>query len=76
MNTLQLSKDLSVRQIAAIVKRLSQDDRDKLMELIWNHVFVLPKEDYDRYDEWLKEVEKNPDRLIPAEELKLVRIKR
>jgi len=68
MTTLQLSKQLSVRQLAAIIKRLSREDKDKFMYLIWNYVFEVPKEVEARYDEWLKKVEADPSRMIPLEE--------
>lgn len=68
MTTVQLSKQLSVKQIAALVKRLSREDKDKLMDLIWNYVFIVPKEVEAGYDEWLKKVEKDPSRMIPLDE--------
>jgi len=68
MNTLQLSKDLSVRQIAAIVKRLSREDKDKLKDLIWEHMFEYPDE-YDPIEaERLYKLKLESGQLIPLEE--------
>ena len=50
MNTFQLSKDLSVKQIAAIVKRLSRKQKDKLWELIWIDMHDIPTEHIKVFD--------------------------
>jgi len=75
MTAAQLSKQLSVRQIAAIIKRLSREDKDKWMDLIYNYIYIVPKEVEAGYDEWLKKVEADPSRLIPLEEAKRLRLK-
>lgn len=76
MNTLQLGKGLSVTQLAAIVKRLSRNDKDKFMHLIWNHVFEVTKEEEAGYDEWSKKYEADPSRMIPVEESKALNPKK
>jgi hypothetical protein len=68
MNTLHLNKPLSVRQIAAAFKKLSRKDKDKLIDLIWDHVYDVPKNIHEGLAEYLEHVRNNPGQLISIEE--------
>ena len=69
MNTLQLSIELSFDQLAAIVKKLSPDDREELMIRMWEEdkpkrITTTEKRFIDKR---IKSIEKNPERLIPLD---------
>ena len=66
MKTVKLSKDLSVRQIAAIAKRLSRKQKDLLYDLIWDDLHYIAPE-YMIPDEPLQDI---MDSSISLEEFK------
>jgi hypothetical protein len=44
MSTLQLTQRLGVRELAAMIKRLSRKQRDKLRDLVWDDLYDIPPE--------------------------------
>ena len=76
MNALQLSIELSFEQLAAIVKKLSPNEREELMIRMWQDEKSkkITKEEKKLIDRRIREIEKNPERLIPIDTaLKLLR---
>jgi hypothetical protein len=69
MNALQLSIELSFEQLAAIVKKLSSNDREELMIRMWQEdkPSKIKKEHLRLVKERIKKAEKNPERLIPLD---------
>ncbi|MEI9920075.1 MAG: addiction module protein [Bacteroidota bacterium] len=69
MNALQLSIELSFDQLAAIVKKLSPGDREKLMIKMWqdDKPEKLTKQQKEFIDKRIKAAKDNPERMIPLD---------
>jgi Mn-dependent DtxR family transcriptional regulator len=76
MTAHQLSKDLSVRQIAAIVKLLSRKKKNKLLELIWSDMYDLTEEEKRIVDERIRLTEGKPGQIVPFADVKSLRLKK
>jgi hypothetical protein len=64
MESLHLNINLSFQQLIDVVKQLSQDEKLKLNEALWNENMDIPQEHQKLVLDRVQKARQNPDRML------------